>query len=397
MSVSRRKLKSGYTWAYKFEAPGSTRESRRQLVGSGYNTKKEAQDGEAARRIEAQQQYEAELRGATKAVPRTMGDLLVAFIDDHAAGVCAPKTVERYRQQLPYLDPELMAMPANEVKALHLNREWTRLHDSGGHTRAGRRRSLSPKTVRNIAGLVSAAYRKGIHWGLVTINPVTNSEPPRGKRREAAVLVPDQVRLLAEAASAMASWLFMLLELCAATGMRRGEALALRWSDIRDGRVYITRSLCQTKDGLVYKGPKSGKTRVVGLPASAIGALARHWEEQQRHRAAAGEHYESGDLIICNPDGSALKPDSISSKVSLLARKLKLPKGVSLHTLRHSHGSHLLAAGTPLIDVAARLGHSTVQTTASVYAHALTGRDDEAAAAWEQFQQRSAKEARKTQ
>ncbi|HML15564.1 MAG TPA: tyrosine-type recombinase/integrase, partial [Bryobacteraceae bacterium] len=67
-------------------------------------------------------------------------------------------------------------------------------------------------------------------------------------------------------------------------------------------------------------------------------------------------------------------------------RSLKLPAGVSLHTLRHTHGSHLLAAGVPLPDVSKRLGHANPHVTATVYAHALPGRDDLAAAAWEKFQ-----------
>ena len=67
-------------------------------------------------------------------------------------------------------------------------------------------------------------------------------------------------------------------------------------------------------------------------------------------------------------------------------RNLKLPKGASLHTLRHTHGSHLLAAGVPLTDVSKRLGHVNPHVTATVYAHALPGRDDLAADAWEKFQ-----------
>jgi integrase len=67
-------------------------------------------------------------------------------------------------------------------------------------------------------------------------------------------------------------------------------------------------------------------------------------------------------------------------------RNLKLPKGISLHTLRHTHGSHLLAAGVPLTDVSKRLGHANPHVTATIYAHALPGCDDLAADAWEKFQ-----------
>ena len=77
-----------------------------------------------------------------------------------------------------------------------------------------------------------------------------------------------------------------------------------------------------------------------------------------------------------------LKPESISSEVSALC----YPKGVSLHTLRHSHGSHLLAAGMVITAVSERLGHSSVRVTQDVYSHAIHGRDDVAARRWEKFQ-----------
>ena len=82
--------------------------------------------------------------------------------------------------------------------------------------------------------------------------------------------------------------------------------------------------------------------------------------------------------MFCSPEGNYLKPDSVSSKCSLIAKKAGL-KSVSLHTLRHSHGSLLLSAGVPLPTVSKRLGHSSPHVTAMVYSHALP-RDEEAAA-----------------
>jgi integrase len=104
------------------------------------------------------------------------------------------------------------------------------------------------------------------------------------------------------------------------------------------------------------------------------------------------------DLIFAEPDGSPLKPDSISAAVSALFKRLKIPKpkGASLHLLRHSHGSHLLAAGMELPAVSERLGHSSVLVTATVYSHRITGRDKEAALKWDEFQ-RSHERAEKKQ
>ncbi len=92
-----------------------------------------------------------------------------------------------------------------------------------------------------------------------------------------------------------------------------------------------------------------------------------------------------------------MKPNSISSSVSALFKRLKIPKpkGVALHLLRHSHGSHLLAAGMELPAVSERLGHSSVLVTATVYSHRITGRDQEAAARWDKFQKSEEKPERK--
>ncbi len=125
------------------------------------------------------------------------------------------------------------------------------------------------------------------------------------------------------------------------------------------------------------------------LPDSAISALDAHRKAQDAFRLQFGSAYRSDlDLIFAEPDGSPLKPNSISASVSALFKRLKIPKpkGASLHLLRHSHGSHLLAAGMELPAVSERLGHSSVLVTATVYSHRITGRDKEAAMRWEEFQ-----------
>jgi integrase len=187
------------------------------------------------------------------------------------------------------------------------------------------------------------------------------------------------------------------LQVDAATGCRRGELLALRWSDIVDGRAMIARSLTQKRNGLEFKGTKTEKPRPVSLPPSAIAALAVHRQQQDEFRRQFGPHYRSDlDLIFANPDGTPLKPDSVSASVSALFKRLKIskPKGASLHLLRHTHTSHLLASGVSLPTVSARLGHSSIRTTQEIYAHMISGQDDEAAQLWEEFQRKNLPERR---
>jgi integrase len=360
----------------------------------GFANKQEAIDAEAKRRTEELQKFELARAGAgsvAAALPTTLAMLLREFFRQHAEEKLAPKTIERYRELAAYLAPELLAMPLGEITPLHLSREWNRLLKAGGHHRKTKEaRPLSSKTVRHVAGLVSSAFARAQRWGLVSTNPVKRSEPPIPKKRRGVALTPAQQVLLF--ASATGPWcMATFLEVAAATGARRGEILALRWSDIQDGRAIIARSLTQTKLLLEFKGTKTERPRDVKVPESALTALATHRKRQDEFRRQFGPAYRADlDLIFANPDGTPLRPNSISSVVSLLFRRLSLPKEASLHSLRHSHGSHLVADGVPLPVVAERLGHSSVRTTADVYTHALRGQDDDAARRWDEFQRRGA-------
>ena len=155
MSVHKRKYRNGrIVWYYEFSAGGSSRESRERFTESGFATRKEATDAEAARRLQVQREAE-EARQADVPPPLTLGGLLKEFFADQerkSEGMrIASKTLERYRELAAYLSPEMTALSLNEVTPPRLNREWARLLESGGHDRKTKRsRPLSAKTVRNI-------------------------------------------------------------------------------------------------------------------------------------------------------------------------------------------------------------------------------------------------------
>jgi len=396
MAIRKRKWKTAQgvqtAWSYVFDAPGSTRENRKQIFESGFESKKEATDAEVQRRIKEQRDFELQ-KSTPAAVPGTLSGLLKEFFNEHGEKALAQKTLQRYREMADYLDNDLLAMSIPKIKPLHLSREWNRLLTSGGRgRRAGK--PLSRKTVRNIAGLVSSAYTRGMRWGIAELNPVQASEPPVPMKKEGIALSVEQQEQLI--AGATAPWgMDVFLELDAATGARRGELLGLQWTDLQGNQLMIGRSLSQVGQQVFLKEPKNKRFRVVTIPVSALKTLQAHRKKQEPYREHFGNSYQ-GDYIFCNPDGSPLKPDTVSAAVSLLFRSLKLPKGASLHTLRHTHGSHLLAAGVPLTDVSKRLGHTNPHVTATVYAHAMPGHDDRAAVAWEKFQKdgRPAKRAR---
>jgi integrase len=249
---------------------------------------------------------------------------------------------------------------------------------------------MKPKTVRHIAGLISSAYSRAIRWGLATSNPVTNSERPRAQKQEAKTLSTQQQNLVFASASSP-WWLRGFLQVDAVLGCRRGELLALRWGDIVDGRAVIARSLSQTREGgLKFKATKTEKPRTLKLLEPAPTALAAHRIKQDELRTQFGDTYQDGDLIFCDVGGSPLKPDSVSAEVSLLFRRLKIPAGTSLHSLRHTNASEMLDAKVPVAVVSKWLGHSSIRTTLDIYGHMIHGADDDAADTLEEYRRRKA-------
>jgi integrase len=390
MPVYKRKYRPGKAvWSYQFSLPGSTRQHQNLITKSGFKTKQEAIDAETVRRAE-ELVRQAATGGVAAPMPTTLKMLLNEFMTQHAQENLAPKTVERYAEMATYIAPELLSMNLNEITPLHLSREWTRLLKSGGHLRKSTTpRPMKPKTVRNIAGLVSSAFVRAIKWGLTTTNPVTHSDLPKVRKRIGMALLPSEQDRLTQCATG--PWcLPAFLDVAAASGARRGEVLALRWSDIKGMTALIDRSLCQTREGLIFKETKTEKPREVELPPSAVACLDAHRLRQNEFRRQFGADYRGDlDLIFANPNGTPLNPNSISSTVSRLCRRLGLPNGASLHVLRHSHASLLLADGVDIATVSARLGHSSVRTTADIYSHALRGKDQAAALRWDDIMQRA--------
>ena len=367
MPVRKRKNRSGkVVWCYRFSAPGSTRENRKEIREFGFATKDEAVKAEAARRIKEQEKYEQAKAGSAVAAapPTTLAMLLDEFTRQHARERLAPRTAERYAEYIPRLDKGLLAMAITDIKLLHLSREWTRLLKYGGRNRRTKEaRPLGAKNVRHIAGFLSSVFNRAIMWGLVTANPVRSSEPPRPPKRRAAALTVEQQDALIAGASG--PWCMAAsLKVGAALGARRGEVLALRWSDIVGSRVRIERALTQTKEfGVQFKGTKTGESRTVILTSEAMATLEEHRAQQEVHRRKYGSDYRTDlDLVFANPDGTLLKPGSISSTISLMFRRLGIPKpkGSALHILRHTMSSQMLAAGVPVAVVSARLGHKSI-------------------------------------
>jgi integrase len=375
----KRTLPSGrITWGYSIDAGKDENGKRKQIFKSGFERKKDADD---ALRQKLNEKDEGEL---VKPDPTTFAAFLQEWFKEHAERNCTLKTVERYHQLADYVLPHIGTTKLQDLSALTLERVFNRVKDAGGWNRKKKEaRPLSAKTIHHISSLVHVALDTAIRWKLLKSNPVDGVVLPKVVKREAQVLEAEQIRKFLDAARAAGVYEFVLLAV--GTGCRRGELLALTWADVDFvGRVLrLSKSLEQTRAGLRLKSTKNEKPREISLPKSSIEMLRNHRASQVENRQMYGPDYRDDlNLVFATPEGDYLKPDSMTSKVCLLATKTGL-NGASLHTLRHSHGSQLLSKGVSLPTVSKRLGHSSVYVTASIYAHALSADEVAAADVWD--------------
>jgi integrase len=366
------------SYNYRFRAGKDAKGKPLQVVRRGFKTPSKALDALQKDRTER-------LGNRGAADPHTFSEVFDRWIEEHCQEHCEATTTEGYMAKGAYAKMCFGAVPLGELTPLQIESALNRLRKSGGKNG----RPLAPKTVREIAAVVNACCNTAIRWGILDLNPMRRVTLPRMPAKEAKVLDSAQLEAVY---STDCEWLRPLLRLDASTGCRRGELLALTWADVDlgTGRLTVHRSLAQTPlKGVFLKSTKGRKGRQFTLPTSAIKALRAHRESQQKIREMFGPDYRNDlNLIFASPDGNFLKPDSVSAKVSLAFRKMGLPKGVSLHTLRHTHGSHLLSSGVPLPAVSKRLGHANSHVTATIYSHALDKDDQVAADAWDSIESR---------
>jgi integrase len=166
-----------------------------------------------------------------------------------------------------------------------------------------------------------------------------------------------------------------------ATGLRRGEALGLHWSDVDlDAALLRVRwTLSRTSQGLRLDEPKTDKSRrTVPLPRSAVEALRANRARQLDEEHAAAGAWQKHGLVFTTEIGTPLEPRNVLRRFEVLAERAGL-RGVTLHTLRHSAASFLLAAGTHTKVVQEHLGHSSYAITADIYSHVGPAQQREAA------------------
>jgi integrase len=178
-----------------------------------------------------------------------------------------------------------------------------------------------------------------------------------------------------------------LFRLLAMTGMRRSEAVGLRWSDVdlRAGALTVAQAATVVDGEEVVDVPKTRRSRrTIDLDPDTVALLELHQREQRELLLRLGATAPIGDRVFTNEIGDPIRPSSVGQAFGRLVASADVPR-IRLHDLRHTHASHLLMAEVNVKVVSERLGHASVSFTLDTYGHVMPGQQAQAAAAAASF------------
>ena len=333
--------------------------------------------------------------GKFKAATATVGQLLDQWLESGRTSQ-RPRTLQENERKIEKrIRPALGDVRLNKLDAVRLDTTYRAWLNDG----------LSPATVHKYHCILSAALRQAVKWGYIDTAPTARASPPRVPKPSMKVPTPDQFSKLVKAAESMDPVVASAIALAALTGARRGELVALRWSDLDliVGRLNISKSLTVANNTQHIGPTKTHAARDIALDPIAVDVLKRRFdfivELSQRADSPLADDpyvlsYNANSAVPANPDTLSHGFNKVCRKMEMPALKrlresktkathADLPPGerwpFRFHDLRHFSVTTLIAAGVDVRTVADRHGHARATMTLDLYAHALPERDREAA------------------
>ena len=306
-----------------------------------------------------------------------VGEYLERWLKDSVEGNVRSRTLSNYQLQVRrHIVPALGRIQLKTLSPAHVQGLYRSKLDAG----------LAPSSVRYIHAVLHRALKQALRWGLVPRNVTEAVDLPKLVSDEVDALTPEDARAFLDAARG--DRFEALYVVAVTTGMRRGELLGLRWTDIDlDGaaRLRVGRQLQRMRDGsgLQFVTPKGGKGRTIRLPVCTVEELKAHRARQAEEKLKAGSLYEDGGLVFATEVGMPLEPSNIDRRsFKPLLEKAGLPD-MRFHDLRHTCATVLLSEGVNAKFVQELLGHADIKLTLGTYSHFLPSMGDQTALAME--------------
>lgn len=316
-------------------------------------------------------------------------DFCDKFMEEYAKLYLKPNTIANYKRDLQRIRAALGHVRLDELKPGHISSFYANLQEEGinQHTNG----TLESSSIGSIHRTLSAILGKAVRWGYITSSPCGLAERPRAAQKEARYLDEEDARKLltllwSEPIKWRAPITFDLL-----SGLRRGELLGLRWRDIdfEAQTITIRQTSNYTSGQGIYTGtPKTATSkRPLHLAPAAFTLLNEYRAWQDAQRIALGDAWkgeEDDNRIFTRDDGQPMFPTALTQWFHKFVLRSELPS-VSVHSLRHTYASLMLADGVPLVIVSGQLGHAKASTTADIYGHVIASAQAKALQTFDKF------------
>ena len=306
----------------------------------------------------------------------TVAEHLANWLTTRKTAGRAPKTIWSYGTMIRlHIAPSIGHMQLTALRPQHLE----------AHYAAELGRGLAPRTVAYQHAIIRAALRHAVRQGLIPRSPCDQVTAPTVYTEEQKVLTPEQAAHFLDVLHGHR--LYALFFVALSTGMREGELIGLRWSDVDfAGRRLMVRVQRQYEqgEGMVERPTKEHRgTKVIELTDDEVAVLQQHRKRIDAERADLTDRFgvdvwQDYDLVFPSAVGTPLSPSNLRRLHQATLAKAGL-EGVKVHGLRHTAATLMLSADGRVLVASRRLGHADPATTARMYGHTLPGDQREAA------------------
>jgi len=296
----------------------------------------------------------------------TFGDFITRWLEDSAKGDLAPRTYHNYRLQVRrHIVPALGRTKLKNLSPASIQSLYA----------AKLRQGSKPSSVRYIHAVLHRALEQAVRWNMIPRNPAASVDPPKLRQEEITPLDAAQARKLLDAARGDKFEALYVLSLT--VGLRMGEALGLRWSDVDldAATLRVNRQLQRMRrhgdraGHLVFSEPKNASRRTIDLPQRAVEALRSHRKRQVEEQLRVGSNWQDNGLVFATIVGTPVDAQNVINRhFKPLLKRAGLPD-IRWHDLRHTCATLLLSRGTHPKYVQRLLGHASIQLTLDRYSH----------------------------
>ncbi len=303
----------------------------------------------------------------------TLEDYLTRWLKDSVKDTVRRSTYAQYESVVNrHIVPAFGRLRLKALTPAHARSLYREKLDSG----------LSPRTVQYVHVTLHKALKQAVMDGLIPRNVADAVKAPQAHRKEVRPMTPAEVAALLSAASG--DRLEALYVAAVHTGLRRGELLGLKWTDVDldAGTLSVQRSL--DKDGTFNPPKRNRSRRTVKLTAQAAESLKGHRARQNEERLQLGSLWEDRGLVFPNQAGKPMNADNLYHRGFKPLLVLAGLSGFTFHSLRHTCATLLLSKNVNPKIVSEMLGHATISQTMDTYSHVMPGMGDVAATALEE-------------